>query len=133
VRDLALWIMVFTLVVLPLVLVMIWKRTARSRVSSADNNESKTDGLRYARGFGGAASALPVLLLLLGFLPEQTSQSLPAALFVLIVIAGALAGLCGLCLYLFHGRGAERWTGSLASVMAIGLLILFALASGAAA
>lgn len=132
-RDLALWIVLFTLVLLPVALVFIGKLTSKSRVGSAAPEGPGADGLRFARGFAGTASALPILILLLGFLPEQASHSLPAAVFLFIPIAGALAALCALALYLFNGRGAERWTGSLASVIAIGLLILLVLAGGAAA
>ena len=125
-RDLALWILVFTLVLLPLALVLIGKSTSKSHKPGAD-------GLRFARGFAGTATALPLFLLLLGFLPEQTSRNLPASFFLLIAVAGSLAGLCALSLYLLQGRGVERWIGSLASLMAIGQLILLVLAGGAAA
>ena len=131
-KDLALWIFVFTLAFLPLALVVIGKRTSKAHLRSGDR-KSDIHGIRFARGFAGTASALPILLLLLGFLPEQTSQSLPAAFFLFIPIAGALAGLAALGLYLFKGRGIERWTGPLAALIAIGQLILLTLAGGAAA
>lgn len=126
------WGVFWVLLLLPVILVALGKRASALRAVGADGG-SDGDGVRFARGFAAASSLLPVVLLLLGLLPGSALNSTLNVLTLFVPIVGTLAGLCALVLYLLSGRGIERWIGSLATLLAVGWLVLLVFAGWAAA
>ena len=125
-----LWGVFWLLLLLPVVLVALGRRASAVHAARADGGYER-DGIHFARGFAAASSIVPVVLLLLGLLPRGSYNNTLNAISVYVPIAGTLAGLCALVLYLRNGRGMERWIGSLAAILAIGWLVLMVLAGWA--
>jgi len=130
-RTLWLWGVFWLLLLLPLVLVALGRRASALRTARADGGYER-DGIHFARGFAAASSVVPVVLLASGLLPRGSYNNTLNAISFYVPIAGTLAGLCALVLYLWKGRGVERWIGSLAAILAVGWLVLMLLAGWAA-
>jgi hypothetical protein len=126
------WGLFWLLLLLPVVLVALGKRASALRAVHAHANDDP-DGVRFARGFAAASSILPVLLLMLGRLPASAYSGAIIVLTLYVPVLGTLAAVCALVLYLWNGRGMERWIGSLATILAVGWLVLLVMAGWAAA
>lgn len=85
---------------------------------------AKSDGQRFARGFVGLACTLPIIEMLVTFLPERISRYLGPSMMIFFPILGGLSGPIGAILSIIAGRGIERATSLLACLIAIGLMIL---------
>ena len=128
----ALMTMIWGLALLPMALIMIGMRTSNPGGVSRAQDE-RSEGLRFARGLAVLSSTCPILRLLLGLLPERAMRSLGPELVIFLPVVGGLAGLFAVILYLATARGIERWAGSFASLMAMGLLVLSVVAGWSAA
>ncbi len=126
------WGLFWLFLLLPVTLVALGKRASALDATRADGGQD-SDGVHFARGFAAVSSTLPVVLMLLGLVRGPASNGALNILTLYIPILGALAALSALVLYLFSGRGAERWIGSLATILAAGWMVLLVVAGWAAA
>jgi hypothetical protein len=131
-RTLWFWSVFWLLLLLPVVLVALGRRATALRTAGADG-EHPRDGIHFARGLAAASGIVPLALLLLGLLPRASYNDALNTISLYVPILGTLVGLCALVLYLWKGRGMERWIGSLAAVLALGWLVLLVMAGWAAA
>jgi hypothetical protein len=106
---------------------------ASARPRPAAPPSDHRDGLPFARWFARLASAAPILFLLFSFLPERQVRNLGPIMPDTLLMAGALAGVCAIVLFLAAARGIERWMGPVACMVAICLIVLSVLAGSATA
>jgi hypothetical protein len=123
---------IWGLALLPMALIMTGMRTSNHGGVSRAQDEC-VEGLQFARGLAILSSACPILRLLMDPLPERAMRSLGPELVIFLPVVGGLAGLFAVILYLVTARGIERWAGTLASLMAMGLLVLSVVAGWSAA
>ncbi len=128
-RMIVLWAAFWLLLLLPVLLVVLGRRAS---VLGGVGETGQRGAVHFARGFAAASSVLPLVLLVLGVSPLTPFDNILTTLTLYLPILGALAGLCALVLYLVTGRGVERWTGSVASILAVGWLVLLVMAGRAA-